>query len=68
MFAFKEGGPSGRSTAMTIKQKLQNPLALVAQGFVAGAILFWATVPSDAEQQQQSSSAQTTTSTTEIQA
>ena len=37
---------------MTIKQKLQNPLALVAQGFVAGAILFWATVPSDSEARQ----------------
>jgi hypothetical protein len=48
---------------MTIKQKLQNPLALVAQGFVAGAILFWATVPSDAEPQQSGSSAQSTTVT-----
>jgi hypothetical protein len=28
---------------MTLKQKLQNPFALVAQGFVGGAILFWAT-------------------------
>lgn len=28
---------------MTIKQKLQNPFALIAQGFIAGAILFWAT-------------------------
>lgn len=32
---------------MTIKEKLQNPFALVAQGFVAGAILLWATAPSD---------------------
>ena len=28
---------------MNIKKKLQNPFALVAQGFVAGAILFWTT-------------------------
>ena len=30
---------------MDIKQKLKNPFALVAQGFVVGAILFWATMP-----------------------
>ncbi len=50
---------------MTIKQKLQNPIALVAQGFVAGAILFWATVPSDGEQRQDSpvESAATTSET-----
>lgn len=34
---------------MTLKQRLQNPFALVAQGFVAGAILFWATAPSDGD-------------------
>jgi hypothetical protein len=34
---------------MSIKQKLQNPFALVAQGFVAGAVLLWATSPSDAQ-------------------
>lgn len=27
------------------KKKLQNPFALVAEGFVAGVILFWATAP-----------------------
>jgi hypothetical protein len=32
---------------MDIKKKLQNPFALVAQGFVAGAILFWTTAPSE---------------------
>jgi hypothetical protein len=32
---------------MTIKQKLQNPFALVAQGFVAGAFMLWATAPSE---------------------
>jgi len=34
---------------MSIKQKLQNPFALVAQGFIAGAILFWATAPGDVD-------------------
>ncbi len=31
-----------------LKQKLQNPLVLVAQGFVAGAILFYSTLPPEA--------------------
>ena len=35
------GGPG--SDIMNIKKKLLNPFALGAQGFVAGAILFWAT-------------------------
>lgn len=30
---------------MNIKKKLQNPFVLTAQGFVAGAILFWSTTP-----------------------
>jgi hypothetical protein len=34
---------------MDIKKKLQNPFALVAQGFVAGAILFWTTAPAEAD-------------------
>lgn len=34
---------------MTIKQKLQNPFALVAQGFVAGAVMLWATAPSESD-------------------
>lgn len=35
---------------MNIKKKLQNPFALVAQGFVAGAILFWTTTaPAEAD-------------------
>jgi hypothetical protein len=29
------------------KQKLQNPFALVAQGFVVGLALFWATMPNE---------------------
>jgi hypothetical protein len=32
---------------MNIKQKLQNPFALVVQGFVAGAIVLYATTPAD---------------------
>ena len=34
---------------MDIKKKLQNPFVLVAQGFIAGAILFWSTNPPEAE-------------------
>jgi hypothetical protein len=30
------------------KKKLQNPFALVGQGFVVGVLLFWATAPQDA--------------------
>ncbi len=33
---------------MNLKKKLQNPIVLVAQGFVAGAILFYATQPPEA--------------------
>ncbi len=33
---------------MNLKKKLQNPVVLVAQGFVAGAILFYATTPPEA--------------------
>jgi hypothetical protein len=43
---------------MDIKKKLQNPFALVAQGFVAGAILFWSTVPGEAEATNQPQAAQ----------
>jgi len=32
---------------MKMKQKLQNPFALVVQGFVAGAIIFYATAPNE---------------------
>lgn len=32
-------------TIKTLKEKLENPFALVAQGFVVGLILFWATAP-----------------------
>lgn len=30
---------------MTFWRKLQNPFALVGQGFLAGALLFWSTHP-----------------------
>ena len=30
---------------MKILRTLQNPFALVAEGFIAGAILFYATIP-----------------------
>ena len=32
---------------MNIKKTLQNPFVLVGQGFVVGAILFFATTPQD---------------------
>jgi hypothetical protein len=41
-----------RKKTMDIKKKLQNPFALVAQGFVAGAILFWTTAPAEADANQ----------------
>lgn len=34
-----------------LKKKLSNPFALVAQGFVMGSILFFATQPDDARAQ-----------------
>jgi len=34
-------------TFANLKTKLQHPVALAAQGFVFGAILFWATAPGD---------------------
>lgn len=34
---------------MDIKKTLKNPFALVAQGFVVGAVLFWATMPHEQE-------------------
>ena len=37
---------------MKILDKLQNPFALVAEGFVAGAILFYATMPPEPDLQQ----------------
>lgn len=43
---------------MNIRKALQNPFALVAQGFAVGAVLFFATTPRDVDTPQQPSSAQ----------
>jgi hypothetical protein len=40
---------------INLKKKLQNPILLVAQGFVAGAVLFYATTPEAAPTQPQQS-------------
>jgi hypothetical protein len=40
---------------MKLKQKLQHPFALIAEGFIAGAILLYATTPADVRQQSVSS-------------
>jgi hypothetical protein len=37
----------GVANMMNLKKKLQNPFALIAQGFIGGAILFFATAPSE---------------------
>jgi hypothetical protein len=44
---------------MNIKKKLTNPFVLIAHGFAAGAIVFFATAPADADRQQPAPSAQT---------
>jgi hypothetical protein len=36
---------SSGTGAMNIKQTLQNPFVLVAQGFAVGALLFFSTMP-----------------------
>ncbi len=41
---------------MNLKKKLQNPFMLVVEGFVAGAIIFFATAPSEMNAQQQAPS------------
>ena len=43
--------------AMNIKKKLQNPFLLVAEGFAAGAIIFFATTPVETDLPQQAPSA-----------
>lgn len=45
---------------MNMKKKLLNPFVLVAQGFIAGAALFWSTQPAESGAVQTSSPAQTT--------
>ncbi len=34
---------------MNIKKKLQNPFALIAQGFIGGAAIFYATLPTNVD-------------------
>ena len=41
-----------RNNVMSMKNKLQHPFALIAQGFIAGAILFYPAVPAEAGTQQ----------------
>jgi len=53
---------------MNIKRKLQNPFALIAQGFVAGAILFWTTAPAEADAPYPAQAAQSATSAQNIDA
>ena len=38
---------------MNIKKKLQNPFALIAQGFIGGAAIFYATLPANVDAQPQ---------------
>lgn len=38
-------------TKRGLKKKLSNPFALVAQGFAVGSLLFFATLPDDAQAQ-----------------
>ena len=45
---------------MDIKKKLTNPFALVAQGFGLGAVLFFATIPAEADSPQQPRQVQST--------
>jgi len=42
---------------MNIKKKLTNPFVLIAQGFAAGAIIFLATAPAEADPRQQATNA-----------
>ena len=41
---------------MNLKKKLQNPMALIAQGFVAGSIFLYATTPTEVTPQPQAQS------------
>jgi hypothetical protein len=43
---------------MNLKRRLQNPFALIAQGFIAGAIILYATTPADVRQQSISATVQ----------
>ena len=46
---------------MDIKKTLQNPFVLMAQGFVAGAFLFWSSLPSEVAAPDASQSVQAST-------
>jgi hypothetical protein len=48
---------NGTITMGNWKKKLQNPFALVGQGFVVGVLLFWATAPHEAAASPASSAA-----------
>ena len=41
---------------MNLKKKLQNPMVLITQGFIAGGILFYATTPQEVAPQPQTQS------------
>lgn len=45
---------------MKIKNKLLNPFALIGQGFLAGAVLFYSTAPDAPAPQPMTGSAQST--------
>ena len=48
-FRHRHDGWGAKEKSMNIKKKMSNPFVLVAQGFVAGAILFTFTAPSEAD-------------------
>ncbi len=41
-----------------MKKKMLNPFVLIAQGFIAGAVLFWSTHPPESEVVQPTASTQ----------
>ena len=52
---------------MNFKSKLQNPFALIAQGFIGGAAIFYATLPANVDAQPQTAPAQAVqTASTEL--
>lgn len=40
-----------RAKTMNMKKKLQNPFALIAQGFICGAAIFYVTMPANVDVQ-----------------
>ena len=53
-------------TVMNIKKKLLNPFVLGAQGFIAGAILFWATAPGDVDPSPRSAPTESAATATDL--